>query len=203
MQNFSYDSDLVGGSLMVRESRIIAGLLLEDSPREVWDHEILEENLLQKRSPASARRNAQAIRKRLERLDPSFWRALRDGDEELAIQVAFCAALERNLLLVEFIEQVVSDAYRTHMVKLELYLWADFLEDCAQKDFRIRDWKESSKNKMGQVVFRILAEMGYLENSNSMRLQRVIIRPELKMMLENTSRQRIKACMEVSLRVGG
>ena len=203
MQNFSYDSDLVGGSLMVRESRIIAGLLLEDSPREVWDHEILEENLLQKRSPASARRNAQAIRKRLERLDPSFWRALRDGDEELAIQVAFCAALERNLLLVEFIEQVVSAAYRTHIGKLELYLWADFLEDCAQKDFRIRDWKESSKNKMGQVVFRILAEMGYLENSNSMRLQRVIIRPELKMMLENTSRQRIKACMEVSLRVGG
>lgn len=188
---------------MVRESRIIAGLLLEDSPREVWDHEILEENLLQKRSPASARRNAQAIRKRLERLDPSFWRALRDGDEELAIQVAFCAALERNLLLVEFIEQVVSAAYRTHIGKLELYLWADFLEDCAQKDFRIRDWKESSKNKMGQVVFRILAEMGYLENSNSMRLQRVIIRPELKMMLENTSRQRIKACMEVSLRVGG
>ena len=183
---------------MVRESRIIAGLLLENAPQDEWDRVILEENILQKRSSASARRNAQAIRKRLERVEPGFWRALRDGDEELATQVAFCAALVRNLLLVEFIEQIVSDAYKTQTDKLDLYLWADFLESCAHKDYRIHDWKLSSKEKMGQVVFRILAEMGYLESSRSLRLQRVIIRPELKIMLEDSSRQRIKTCMEVS-----
>ena len=183
---------------MVRESRIIAGLLLENAPQDEWDRVILEENILQKRSSASARRNAQAIRKRLERVEPGFWRALRDGDEELATEVAFCAALVRNLLLVEFIEQIVSDAYRTHADKLDLYLWSDFLEGCAHKDYRIHDWKLSSKEKMGQVVFRILAEMGYLASSRSLRLQRVIIRPELKIMLEDSSMQRIKACMEVS-----
>lgn len=198
MQKFTYNSDLVGGSLMVRESRIIAELLLEKVSRATWDQAILVDNSLQKRSTASARRNAQAIRKRLERLEPEFWRALRDGDEELATQVAFCAALERNLLLVEFIEQVVSDAYRSHAEKLELYYWLDFLESCARKDYRILNWTESSKDKMGQVVFRMLAEMGYLENSRSLKLQRVIIRPELKVMLENSSRQRIETCMEVS-----
>lgn len=188
---------------MVRETRLIAGLLLDRVPRDTWNQVILDENLLQKRSPASARRNAQAIRKRLERLEPNFWRALRDGDEELATQVAFCAALERNLLLVEFIEQIVSDAYRTHTEEIGLYLWTDFLENCAHKDFRINDWKKSSKDKMGQVVFRILAEMGYLDSSRSMKLQRVIIRPELKIMLEDSSWQRIKDCMEVSSRKNG
>ena len=201
MREFTYDSDLVGGSLMVRESRIVAELLLEDSSKEAWDRAILVDNLLQKRTVASARRNAQAIRKRLKRLEPEFWRALRDGDEELATQVAFCAALERNLLLVEFVEQVVGDAYRSHAEKLELYYWFDFLEDCARRDLRISDWTESSKDKMGQVAFRMLAEMGYLENSRSLKLQRVIIRPELKSMLENSSRQRIKACMEVSVKI--
>ena len=94
---------------MVRENRIVAELLLDGASKEDWDQAVLVENRLQKRTPATARRLAQSIRKRLERVEPEFWRALRDGDEDLATQVAFCAALERNLLLIEFMEQVVAN----------------------------------------------------------------------------------------------
>ncbi len=148
MVDFTYNSDLTGGSLMVRESRIIADLLLKDATPEQWHDAIQVENLLQKKSQASAKRNAQAIRKRLELIEPEFWRALRDGDDELATQVTFCAALARNLLLVEFMERVVHDAYVTHTEYLDLYQWNDFLEDCAHKDPVIHDWKESSKKKI-------------------------------------------------------
>jgi len=183
---------------MVRESRIIAGLMLDHATSEDWDQAIRVDNLLQKRSPASAKRNAQAIRKRLERLEPEFWRALRDGDEELATQVAFCAALERNLLLVEFIERVVKDAYQTHTEKLDVFQWMDFLEECANRDSSILDWTESTRKKMGQVVFRMLAEMGYLKSTRSLKLQHVLIRPELRVMLEDNYKPRIKECMEAS-----
>ena len=111
MQNFSYDSDLIGGSLLVRESRVIVELLLENADDAQWRQAIQAENRLQKRSPATAKRQASALRKRLARLDQPFWRALRDGDDELATQVAFVAALERNLLLVEFVETIVQDAF--------------------------------------------------------------------------------------------
>ncbi len=198
MSDFTYDSDLVGGSLMVRESRIVAGLLLGQVTADEWNQAIVVDNQLQKRSQATARRNAQAIRKRLERLEPEFWRALRDGDEELATQVAFCAALERNLLLVEFMGNVVRDAYVTRAGKLELYQWAGFLEERADRDPEIIEWKESSKKKMGQVVFRILAEMGYLNNTRDLKLQQVLIRPEVKTMLDDNYKQRIKGCLEVS-----
>lgn len=202
MVDFTYNSDLTGGSLMVRESRIIANLLLEDATPEQWHEAVQVENLLQKKSQASAKRNAQAIRKRLELMAPEFWKALRDGDDELATQVAFCAALERNLLLVEFMERVVQDAYATHTESLELYLWNDFLEDCAHKDPVIHDWKESSKKKMGQVVFRMLAEMAYVNNSRSLKLQTVLIRPEIKAMLEDNYQHRIKDCLDVSTKGG-
>ena len=111
MQNFNYNSDLIGGSLLVRESRVIAELLLANADDADWKQAIQVENRLQKRSPATAKRQANALRKRLERLDQPFWRALRDGDDELATQVAFVAALERNLLLVEFVETIVQDAF--------------------------------------------------------------------------------------------
>ena len=122
LEQFHYDSDLIGGSLMVRESRIIADLLLQQATAEQWQQAIQLENVLQKRTAASAQRNATAIRKRLERLEPDFWKALRDGDDELATQVAFCGALERNLLLVEFMETVLRDAYTSQAEQLDSYV---------------------------------------------------------------------------------
>ncbi len=199
LEQFHYDSDLIGGSLMVRESRIIADLLLQQATAEQWQQAIQLENVLQKRTAASAQRNATAIRKRLERLEPDFWKALRDGDDELATQVAFCGALERNLLLVEFMETVLRDAYTSQAEQLDSYVWLDFLEERSQRDPDIVDWKESSKKKMGQVVFRMLAEVGYLKSTRKLELQRVIIRAELRMLLEEHYKQRIKRCMEVSV----
>ena len=199
LEQFHYDSDLIGGSLMVRESRIIADLLLQQATAEQWQQAIQLENVLQKRTAASAQRNATAIRKRLERLEPDFWKALRDGDDELATQVAFCGALERNLLLVEFMETVLRDAYTSQAEQLDSYVWLDFLEERSQRDPDIVDLKESSKKKMGQVVFRMLAEVGYLKSTRKLELQRVIVRVELRSLLEEHYKQRIKRSMEVSV----
>ncbi|MDO0889248.1 DUF1819 family protein [Acinetobacter johnsonii] len=199
LEQFHYDSDLIGGSLMVRESRIIADLLLQQATAEQWQQAIQLENVLQKRTAASAQRNATAIRKRLERLEPDFWKALRDGDDELATQVAFCGALERNLLLLEFMETVMRDAYISQAQHLDSYIWSDFLDERSQRDPDICDWKESSKKKMGQVVFRMLAEVGYLKSTRKLELQRVIVRAELRSLLEEHYKQRIKRCMEVSV----
>ncbi len=201
MTDFAYNSDLIGGSLMVRGSRVVADLLLQGVSPEAWKKAVEVDNLLQKRTTATAKRNATAVRKRLEKLDPMFWRAIRDGDDELATQAVLCAALERNLLLVEFFERVLSDAYVTHTVKLEAYQWSEFLEESARRDPAIFDWTESSKKKMGQVIFRILGEAGYLKSSRNPELQQVIIRPEIKTMLEDSYRYRILACMEVSNRM--
>lgn len=199
MGEFTYNSDLNGGSLMVRESRVIANLLLKNATADEWQHEIQVDNALQKRSSATARRNAQAIRKRLELMEPEFWRSIRDGDDELATQVSYAGVLGRNLLLVEFIEQVLKDLYAVHAEKIELYHWMDFVEDCGNKDEKILDWKESTKKKMGQVIYRILAEAGYLKDTKSRKLQSVIVRPELKSMLEDTFRRRLLACMDLRI----
>ncbi|CAD5260819.1 MULTISPECIES: BrxA family protein [Halomonadaceae] len=64
---------------------------------------------------------SQAIRKRLEKLERSFWQALSDGDDQLATQVTFCASMARNLLLVEFLESVVADAFLTQSEALQAY----------------------------------------------------------------------------------
>lgn len=202
MHSFHYDSDLIGGSLQVRESRIVADLLLQDASPEQWHEVIQKQNRLQKRAPASAKRVAQAIRKRLERLDAPFWRAIRDGDDELATQVVFCSALERNLLLVEFIETVLKDAFVTRAGVLEPYHWNEFLDERSHRDSTITTWTESSRKKMAQVVYRMLAEVGLLKNTRNMKLQNPMIRSEVRVLLDDSYRYRIKACLEVSNATG-
>ena len=202
MHSFHYDSDLIGGSLQVRESRIVADLLLQDASPEQWHEVIQQQNRLQKRAPASAKRVAQAIRKRLERLDAPFWRAIRDGDDELATQVVFCSALERNLLLVEFIETVLKDAFVTRAGVLESYHWNEFLDERSHRDSTITTWTESSRKKMAQVVYRMLAEVGLLKSTRNMKLQNLMIRSEVRVLLDDSYRYRIKACLEVSNATG-
>ncbi|QXZ15187.1 DUF1819 family protein [Pseudomonas sp. AO-1] len=202
MHSFHYDSDLIGGSLQVRESRIVADLLLQDASPEQWHEVIQQQNRLQKRAPASAKRVAQAIRKRLERLDAPFWRAIRDGDDELATQVVFCSALERNLLLVEFIETVLKDAFVTRAGVLESYHWSEFLDERSHRDSAITTWTESSRKKMAQVVYRMLTEVGLLKSTRNMKLQNLMIRSEVRVLLDDSYRNRIKACLEVSNATG-
>ena len=52
INQFHYDSDMTGGSLMVRESRIIANLLLRETTAEQWHQLIQIENVLQTKTPA-------------------------------------------------------------------------------------------------------------------------------------------------------
>lgn len=183
---------------MVRENRVVAKLLIEGADLNKWKAAIYTNNALQKRSPASAKRNATAIRKRLESLNTGFWNAIVEGDDELARQVVLCSVLERNLLLVEFMESVLLDAYQTKNEKLEVYQWMDFLDDCSNRDPSIGLLKESTRKKMQQVAFRILAEGGYLYSSRKPKLQRVKLRSELIVLLDRYKKNRIKRCMEVS-----
>lgn len=124
---------------------------------------------------------------------------LRDGDANLATQVSFCAALNRNLLLLEFMETVVKDAYLIQATTLERYTWLDFLEERSNIGANIATWKESSRKKMGQVVFLMLSEVGYLQNTRNRQLQRVLLRPELEILLEQHGKQRLQDGMYVSM----
>lgn len=198
MQEFRYNSDLSGGSLLVRESRVIVELLLNNVTDSEWHQAVHVDNRLQKRSPATAKRLARVLRKRLNRLAPPFWYALRDGDDELATQIAFVVALDRNLLLVEFMETVVRDAFVLRAGALARYQWLDFLEDCAFRDPSIADLAEISKKKIGQVVFRMLAEVGLLQSTRTLKLQHIVVRPEVNSLLNSSHRDRIRACLNVS-----
>jgi hypothetical protein len=193
----AYLGDLIGGSLMIREGQIVAELLLKKPSQDEWLDAIVNQNILQKRSDASAKRNASTIKKRLESLSDEFLTQLAFGSAELSSQLMFAATLIQSTMLADFMRDVVLDAKRMFRDLIDSNDWVAFWEDRSRLFPEFAQMTESSTYKIGQVVFKVLADAGYIESTRNKKLQNVYLLPEVKSLLADMQREDIVAAMEV------
>lgn len=193
-----YNAEITAGSLLLKESRAIVHLLLQDADDKAWHRAITIDNVLQKTSPASARRMAMLIRKRLELMPREVWGMVVEGTTEVATQSLLAAAIKHSRLLGDFMLHVLRRHYREFNNQLHTREWESFLVECAHIDPAVASWSPITKKKMGQVVYRILAEAGYLDTTRSLKLQPVLIAPEVSKFLYTHNEKYVLKCMEIA-----
>jgi hypothetical protein len=191
-----YLGDLIGGSLMIRESQIIADFLLKKPDLSEWNNAIVDQNILQKPSAASAKRNAATIKKRLEGLDEMFLQKLAYSGTEEATQLMFAATLMNSTLLADFMRSIVSDAKRMFRESLNVDDWLHFWEGQTRLYPALGGMSPSSTYKVSQVAFKVLADAGYIESTKSRRFMNVYISPDVRQILLNLKREDILRAME-------
>ncbi|MEA3544730.1 MAG: BrxA family protein, partial [Thermodesulfobacteriota bacterium] len=108
-----YNAQISAGSLLLKESREIAKLLINQADDAAWHRALVVDNVLQKKSPSSARRMARLIRNRLEGMDRAHWQLVLDSDREVALQSLLVAAIKHSQMLEDFLREVVKEHYRT------------------------------------------------------------------------------------------
>ena len=104
-----YKSDITVGALKLPESRRIADLLLRRADADGWKDAIVSKNILQARTPTTARRLTSLIRRRLETMGPDVWILVRDGHGRVATHAIFSAAVKHSPLLGDFLQFVVGE----------------------------------------------------------------------------------------------
>ncbi len=191
-----YSGDIVAGSLLVRESRKIADLLIQGLDEKAFYSAVLVDNVLQKRSPASARRQSKLVRNRLLPLHQDFWLMIRDGSHEQAVQTLLAASIAHSRLLGDFIKQVVQLRIKTFQKQVTYREWDSFFEECTHRDASITTWAESTAKKIRQVVFRILAESKIIDSTRSLNLIPFSLLPEVRKLLEKHDQQYVLQCLE-------
>lgn len=193
-----YSGDIVAGSLLVWESRIIARMLLEGVEGPDWRQAIDIDNVLQKRSPATARRQARLIKSRLTLMEPALWRLVAEGTADVSTQALFAAAVKQSRLLADFMRQVVQSHWRIFQPNLSAADWRTYIETCAQVDPAVSKWTDVTRSKLRQVVFRILAETKYVSDTRSLVLTPVSLAPDVRQYLTDHSETVVLSCMEAS-----
>lgn len=193
-----YNAEVSAGSLMLPESRRVAAFMLTNPDEATWRRAFsLEENLLQKNKPATARRMARLIRNRLDGVGEGTLRLVADGEKEVALQILLACAIRHSRLLGDYIR----DVYRERLRRLEKSLdpkgWEGFLHECEHRDPGVSGWAESTRKKVFQVIVRILAEAGYLDSTRRMRLTVPLLHPMTVRHLKDAGWEDILAVMEI------
>ncbi|MDB5823897.1 MAG: hypothetical protein JWR21_2601 [Herminiimonas sp.] len=191
-----YNAEISAGSLLPLESKRVANLLLSDPTPSEWLHAIETENILQKRTPATARRQARLLRRRLATLDTSAWKMVVERESEVVVQLLLVAAVKHSQLLGDFMRNVYADRQRRLEPALTPSDWQDFLTECAYHDATVGGWSESTKAKLFQVIVRVLAEARYLENTRSMKLTPQSLHPDVRRYLTAHDENYVLECLE-------
>ncbi|GJA10465.1 MULTISPECIES: DUF1819 family protein [Aeromonas] len=176
----TYLGDIIGGSIMLRESRLIAQLLLQHPDDEAWERAVVEENLLQKSSVHSAKRMASTVRKRLEAMSDTFWSDLLNAPDDLARQMLMLSVMCQSPVLIDFMATDVADARRMYREAMRSEDWPEFFASRQRVITGLERFSPSSIQKMGSNIFKILADVGYLESARSKRLKAVYLLPEIR-----------------------
>jgi len=198
MKEIVYKGDIVVGSLLVRESQIIAQLLLNNSDDRAWHKAIVIDNVLQKRSPETAKKQAWLIKKRLTLMKPEFWKLIDSGTSDMVVQALLAASIKHSRLLGDFMYKVIKSHWQEFKKHVSVKDWQDYLEMCSQVDSNIQNWTDSTRSKLKQVIFRIVAEAKYVNSTRSLELVPVVVTPEVKKYLTNHSENYVLKCMEIT-----
>ncbi|WP_152104116.1 DUF1819 family protein [Bradyrhizobium ottawaense] len=193
-----YRADITAGSLKVTESRRIADLLINQVDAAGWSDAIVKRNILQAKSPATARRLAQLIRSRLETLGPDIWRLIRDGQGPVAIHATFAAAVKQSPLLGDFLALVVADQYRRFGKVLTNKMFSDYLDGCRERDPLMPEWTEETRLRVRSSVFQMLAQAGYIENTRNLKLQSVHVADQVVRCLKANREDYVLRCLQAA-----
>jgi hypothetical protein len=191
-----YKAEISAGALMPLESRRLAAFLLNSPNEQQWKQALIEENILQKKTPSTALRQARLIKDRLGTLDSKAMDMIANREQEVSIQLLLVAAIKHSQLLCDFI----ADVYIMRQRQMDLALltadWDNFVLDCIHRDKSVLEWSESTQTKLFQVIRRILAETKYIENSRTMKITPQSLHPDVKHYLQSHDEQYLVTLLE-------
>jgi len=192
----TYLGDLNGGSLLMTESRIVAEIQLRNLPEKEWKRLIVEDNVLQKKSPKTALRFANVIRKRLEAMGETYTQALLGVSERAYIQLLLAAFMVQSPVIVDFMRECLAEARRIYKPELSKDVWINFIEDRMKIVPELVLYSESTLKRMGSNVIKALVDTGYLNSTRQRQIQAVYLLPEVKQVLIQVNRQELIEVME-------
>jgi len=192
-----FNGEIVAGSLLEKESRAIAILMLENPDDRTWHQKLFVDNILQKRSQPTIKRMVTLIRKRLSTLNPEAWQIIATGSNEAARHMLLVAAIKHSQLLGDFLIKVIKGNLAVFQNNVTDRDWQKFLEECAAIEPQIKQWSTSTISKLRQVIFRILAEAIILENTRNLKIMPFFINPEVERFLIKNDESYVLKCLQL------
>ncbi len=172
-----YHLSFTAASLRPELARIVAECFLTLGDWALVKERILSTNALQCRSASSAVRLELELRQRLEALTPDQMTLLAQATVEDRTAMAWLAVCKRVRFAFEFATEVLRDKFAAHDAVLRPSDYEIYVENKCLPHPELGRLTPSSKNKIRQVLFKMLAEAGLLTKGSALTIHRPAVSP--------------------------
>jgi hypothetical protein len=167
MNTEKYSLSFVGGALFYQESVRLAGLYLREGDWNEVRDEVIARNLLQARTTSSAKRLCREICSRLKRLNRDELELLVEGDHQEQAYLLWIAVCRHHRFIYEFSAEVIRERFLTLRYDLGYEDFDAFFNAKMEWHEELEKVATTTRNKLRQVLFRMLREAEILNSDNS------------------------------------
>ena len=173
-----YQLSFTAAGLCYHETRIIAELFLEDGNWSRVQSKVFDDNLLQKSTVATAKREFSEIKKRLSTFTSEQLQAIARADLTELKLLTLLSCIKAYRLLYDFMIEVL----RTKVQMFDLQIlesdWANFIEAKRQHIPKVGHASEATLKKIRQVVFKMLSDADIIDDIKTKIIQPPILNGE-------------------------
>ena len=176
-----YNGGLTREQFLFYEIRIVASLQLQGLSREEIVEEIKRENLFQFPTERMISSIAGTCFKRIDALgSETLVYHLANAPAEVAKQINLYAMMKYNRIVWDFMTTVIGEKFRTQELAFSGKDLNIFFFDLQEQNDTVASWRDSTINKIKQVLKKTLVECEYLDSVRATQLNPVSVSPELE-----------------------
>jgi hypothetical protein len=167
MKKERYSMAFTTGGLFHRESVTLAMLFFELNDWDTVRDQVLSENLLQSRTLNTSKRQCREIISRLKTLDPMELDLLISGSTQEQKYLLWLAVCRHYRFIAEFAEEVIRERYIGLKHDLQYEDFDFFFNKKSEWHPELEEIQLTTRNKLRQVLFKILREAELLTVMNT------------------------------------
>ena len=176
-----YNGGLTREQFLFYEIRIVSSLYLQGYSKEEIIKKINDENLFQFPTERMTTSIAGTCFMRIEALQSeTLVYHLANSPVEVAKQINLYAMMKQNLLVWDFMTTVIGEKFRTQELDFSRKDINLFFFRLQEQNDDVASWKDSTINRIKQVLTKILIVCDYLDSHKATKLNTITICPELE-----------------------
>lgn len=177
--SIKYVLSFTAASLLSHENEVIAELYLQTNDWKEVQHEVIENNALQKGTVATRKREFSELKKRLNTLTSSQLSYFRDATSSDSKYLALLSCFK----LYDFMFEFVTEIMRSKLLLFDYQIinsdYEAFYESKAQLHDNLNTISEATQKKLKQVLFKILEQSELIDSVKNKNIQKPYLSEDL------------------------
>lgn len=161
-----YNMSFTTGGLLEKESRIFANEYFQVKDWKTASQHIQDENLFQYRTMVATKRIIQELKARFSYLNEDALQLIISGFSNETQQILWFAICQKHKFISDFVREVIKEKYFMGQFQLENYDFDAFYNKKMLEYPSLEKITDGSRYKLKQVLFKMLREVGMLNNQN-------------------------------------